>query len=76
MSWKYLTGRNSPSFGAHHYPQVFLLGGTAFPGCAGKPVCTGWKACATESEFLVFSTRFCFKPVDLPKELVHFLVAA
>jgi hypothetical protein len=24
-------------------------------------------ACATESEFLVFSTRFCFKPADLTK---------
>jgi hypothetical protein len=33
-------------------------------------------ACATEFEFLFFSTRFCFKPVELPKKLVHFLVAA
>jgi hypothetical protein len=34
------------------------------------------EACATEFEFLFFSTRFCFKPVELPKKLVHFLVAA
>jgi hypothetical protein len=36
------------------------------------------EACATESEFLVYSTRFCFKTVDFTKEIVHFfcLVAA
>jgi hypothetical protein len=34
---------------------------------------TGWKACATESEFLVFPTRFCFKLADLTKELVILL---
>jgi hypothetical protein len=28
------------------------------------------KTCATESEFLVFSTRFCYKLSDLAKELV------
>jgi len=34
------------------------------------------EACATEFEFLVFSTKICFKPVELPKKSVHFLVAA
>jgi hypothetical protein len=55
---------------------VVLAGGTAFPGCA-RLTCyfgTGWKACATESEFLVFSTRFGLKQIDFTKELVHFFV--
>jgi hypothetical protein len=43
---------------------------------ARQAVRTGWKACATESEFLVFSTRFCFKPFELLKKLIHFVVAA
>jgi hypothetical protein len=46
-------------------PEKFLrIWRTAAPGCPG----TGSKACATESEFLVFSTRFFFKLVDLPME--------
>jgi hypothetical protein len=28
--------------------------------------------CATNLEFLVFSTRFCYKPADFAKELAHF----
>ena len=46
--------------------KLVLADGTAFPGCA-RLTCfsdTGWKACATESEFLVFSTRFSLYTVD------------
>jgi hypothetical protein len=30
--------------------------------------CAGWQACATETKFLVFSTRFFFKLIDLTME--------
>jgi hypothetical protein len=59
---------------ASHIPNFSPRGGgegviwvpQPFPA-APKPR-TGWKACATEFEFLVFSTRFLFKAVDLIKE--------
>jgi hypothetical protein len=50
--------------------KLVLAGGTAFPGCA-RLTCffgTGWKACATETKFLVFSTRLFFKLIDLTME--------
>jgi hypothetical protein len=72
----YNSFRNSSSwaFGPPvRHEKVVLAGGAAFPGCAliTYYFSTGWKACATEIEFLVFSTRFGFKPLDLTKKLMR-----